>query len=108
MEPWKDSCSSSREASAHRLRVVSSFPPGDRRESSVFYTFTLLLFYSFTLLLFYSFTLLLFYSFTIEHMTLPLVAPRSADWAKRPLDINVLQINVIYVMNVRKLLKKRK
>ena len=56
----------------------------------LFYSFTLLLFYSFTLLLFYSFTLLLFYSFSIEHRTLPLLAPRSTNWANWSLDTIVL------------------
>ena len=59
-------------------------------------------------LLFYSFILSLFYSFSIEHTTLPLVAPRSTDWASRPLDTNVLKINNLYAMNVGKLLKKRR
>ena len=63
--------------------------------------------YSFTLLLFYSSTLLLFYSFSIELMTLPLLAPRSTDWASGPLDITTHQINSFYTINACKLLKKR-
>ena len=74
----------------------------------LFLLFLLLLFYSFTPLLFYSFALLLFYSlvysFSIEHMTLPLLAPRSNDCANGALDTNVLQINTVYAMIVGKLL----
>ena len=57
---------------------------------------------------FKSFTLLLFYSFSIEHRTLPLLAPRSTDWANWLLDTNAFQIKIFNAMNVRKLLKKRK
>ena len=45
---------------------------------------------------------------SLEHMTLPLLAPRSTDWANRPFDINILQNNVLNATNVRKLLEKRK
>ena len=45
---------------------------------------------------------------SLEHTTLPLLAPRSTDWANRPLDTNVIQIKTFYLMNVPKLLKKRK
>ena len=45
---------------------------------------------------------------SLEHRTLPLLVSRSTDWAIGPLDTNVLQIYIFYVMNVRKLLKKRK
>ena len=41
-------------------------------------------------------------------MTLPLVALRSTNWANWPFDTNVLQIYIFYVMNVHKLIKKRK
>ena len=44
---------------------------------------------------------------SLEHTTLPLLEPRSTSWASGPLDINVLQINNFYAMNVCKLLKKR-
>ena len=53
-----------------------------------------------------TFTLSLFYSFSVEHRTLPLLAPRSTNWANGPLDTNVEQIHIFYAMNVRKLLKK--
>ena len=43
----------------------------------------------------------------MEHMTLPLLAPRSTDWANGPLDTSTLQINSFYAINVRKLIKKR-
>ena len=41
-------------------------------------------------------------------MTLPVLAPRSTNWANRLLYTNVLQIKIFNAMNVRKLLKKRK
>ena len=44
----------------------------------------------------------------LEHTMLPWLAPRSTDWATGPFDTNVLQIKTFYVMNVRKLLKKKK
>ena len=44
----------------------------------------------------------------LEHTTLPMSALCSADLANGPLDTNVLQINSFYVVNVRKLIKKRK
>ena len=44
---------------------------------------------------------------SLEHTTLPLLAPRSTDWASGPLHTNALQINNFYAMNVCKLLKKR-
>ena len=47
-------------------------------------------------------------SMSLEHTTLPLLAPRSTNWASGPLDTKVLQINNLYAMNVCKLLKKRK
>ena len=72
------------------------------------YAILFLLFYSSTPLPLYPSTPLPLYSFSIEHLTLPLVAPRSTNWANWPLDTNVLQINSLYAMNVRKLLKKRK
>ena len=45
---------------------------------------------------------------SLEHMTLPISAPRSTNWANWPLDTNALQINSFYVMNIRLLSKKRK
>ena len=44
----------------------------------------------------------------LEHMALPLLAPRSTDWANGLFDTYVLQINNFYAMNIRKLLRKRK
>ena len=43
---------------------------------------------------------------SLEHTTLPLLAPRSTNWAKLPLDTNVQQINLLQAMNVRKYLKR--
>ena len=45
---------------------------------------------------------------SLEHGTVPLLAPRSTDWANGPLDTNVLENNVFNAMNVCKLLKKEK
>ena len=45
---------------------------------------------------------------SLEHWPLSLLAPRSTDWANRPFDTNIEQINILTAMNVRKLLKKRK
>ena len=43
---------------------------------------------------------------SLEHTALPLLAPRSADWASGPLDTNVLQINIFYAVNICKVLKR--
>ena len=46
---------------------------------------------------------------SLEHTTLPLpLVPRSTDWANWAFDTKVQQVNIFYVMNVCKLLKKRK
>ena len=46
---------------------------------------------------------------SLEHTTLPLpLVPRSIDWANWAFDTKVQQVNIFYVMNVLKLLKKRK
>ena len=45
---------------------------------------------------------------SLEHITLPLLAPRFTNWANWPLDTNVLQIYTFYLMNVHKLIKNRK
>ena len=39
---------------------------------------------------------------SFEHMTLPLLVPRSTDWASGPLDISALQISSFCAMNVCK------
>ena len=44
---------------------------------------------------------------SLEHRTLPLLVPRSTDWANGPPDTNVHHINSFYAMNVGKLIKKR-
>ena len=41
---------------------------------------------------------------SLEHTTLPLLAPRSTDWANGPLDRNLLQIKIFDAVNVHKLL----
>ena len=41
-----------------------------------------------------------------EHTTLPLLAPRSTDWASGPLATNVLRIDNVYAVNVCNYLKR--
>ena len=43
-----------------------------------------------------------------HYFQLPLLVPRSTDWANGPFDTNILQNNICYAMNVRQLLKKEK
>ena len=45
---------------------------------------------------------------SLEYRTLKLLASRPTNWANVTLDTSVLQIKIFNVMNVRKLLKKRK
>ena len=45
---------------------------------------------------------------SLEHTTLPLLAPRSTNWASEPLDTSVVQANNVYAVNVSKLLKKKR
>ena len=42
----------------------------------------------------------------LQHTTLPLLAPRSTDWASGPLATNVLQINNFDAMDVWNYLKR--
>ena len=45
---------------------------------------------------------------SLELSTLPLLTPRSTNWANGLLDTNVLEIKIFNAMNVSKQLKKRK
>ena len=45
---------------------------------------------------------------SLERTTLPLLAPRSTNWANVPVDTNVQQVNLFNAMNVRHLLKRTK